>query len=468
MKSILIATLLLLAAGLTAQNCDCGSQLAWVMAYYEQNNPAFQQLKANREAYSHYNKEIQKIKAAAVQEKDEDRCILQLDQYVLLLKDHHSNIGFNLERADLSTPELIEAFKNAQPYRQFEKIAVDTAKLLTMLQNRPIASIEGIYSDGRNLLFGIIKKENTRNQYRGVVLKRTKLLEPGHILIELTQQKNNTFDVVYNIGLLGFNFQKIFKNITIENGQMPDLGFAKTTASVAGDQEVRPYAFTALNASTNYLRLSDFDRSLTEELDVFYDSIATEIKRRPFLIIDLRNNGGGSDNSYVNLLQYAYTRPLQFDLSEVWVSPDNIQRYEEFDMEAYTTLISRMKKAPSLSFIPQSEDPSTEWKLDSVTVFPKKIAVLMDRGTASSAEGMIFHLLQSDKVVTIGENSGGYIGYGNVMTAQTPCGKFTVQSTTTKYAQKSKYEFVGIPPMYPVSKKKDWVKYAEKLLQKSR
>ncbi|MGZ5248496.1 MAG: hypothetical protein ACXWCR_15420, partial [Flavitalea sp.] len=60
----------------------------------------------------------------------------------------------------------------------------------------------------------------------------------------------------------------------------------------------------------------------------------------------------------------------------------------------------------------------------------------------------------------IGENSGGYIGYGNVMTAQTPCGQYTIQCTTTKYAEKSKYEFIGIPPQFKPGKEQDWIKYA--------
>ena len=127
-----------------------------------------------------------------------------------------------------------------------------------------------------------------------------------------------------------------------------------------------------------------------------------------------------------------------------------------------------MKAAKPFTFIPQTEDSKNTWALDSASVFPKKIALLFDKGTASSGEGMILYFMQSDKVITIGENSGGYIGYGNVMTAQMPCDKFTIRSTTTKYFQKSKYEFIGIAPMYKASKKQDWITYANKLLMLSK
>ncbi len=77
---------------------------------------------------------------------------------------------------------------------------------------------------------------------------------------------------------------------------------------------------------------------------------------------------------------------------------------------------------------------------------------------------MIVYFMQSKKVITIGENSGGYIGYGNVMTSQTPCGQFTMRSTTTKYFEKSKFEYIGIEPEYKASKNEDWVLLAEKLI----
>ena len=378
-----------------------------------------------------------------------------------MLKDHHSGIGFNLERKDLGTAELIDQFKRSADYQKFEKLTIDSSRIVSLLMTKQVEDIEGIYSDGRNTVFGIIKKENAPGKYIGVVLKQNKLLDIGHVLLELTQKQNNSYDIVYNIGLLGFNFQKIFKRLDIENGQISSFGFFKTLKATPGG---KPYEFKSLDSSTNYLRLSSFDGSLTEELDVFYDSIGSQVKNRPFLIIDLRNNGGGSERSYLKLLQYAYTKPLQIDPAEVWVSAENIKRYEEAKHGDNKDLIERMKKARPFTFIPQSTETNTTWALDSVTVFPKKIVLLFNRGTASAAEGMIVYFMQSEKVITMGENSGGYVGYGNVMTAQTPCRKFTIQSTTTKYTEKSKYEFIGIPPMHTVPKKQDWIEYARQLL----
>jgi hypothetical protein len=464
MKSLIVSALLILTSHLFAQNCDCSTQFSTVVTYFENNNPAFQKIKTDRKEYRIYLAGVKKLQKEVKQEKDIDRCIVYLDRYVSLLKDHHSGIGFNLERKDLGSAELIDQFRRSADYQKFKKLAIDSSKIVSHLMTKQAEDIEGIYSDGRNTVFGIIKKENAPGKYIGVVLKQNKLLDVGHVLLELTQKQNNFYDIVYNIGLLGFNFQKIFKRLEIKNGQISSFGFSKTMNATPGE---KPYEFKPLDASANYLRLSSFDGRLVEELDVFYDSLSKEIKSKPYLIIDLRNNGGGSERSYLKLLQYAYTKPLQIDPAEVWVSGENIRRYEEAEHGDNKELIERMKKARLFTFIPQSTDTNLTWALDSVTVFPKKIALLFNRGTASAAEGMIVYFMQSEKVITFGENSGGYIGYGNVMTSQTPCRKFTIQSTTTKYSEKSKYEFVGIPPNYTVPEKHDWIEYAKQLLHRT-
>lgn len=94
-----------------------------------------------------------------------------------------------------------------------------------------------------------------------------------------------------------------------------------------------------------------------------------------------------------------------------------------------------------------------------------KVAVLYNRYTASSAESMITYCIQSNKVVSLRENSGGYLGYGNVMTTDTPCSNFSLRSTTTKYKNNSRYEFIGIEPMVKLSVENNWIEAARNALQ---
>lgn len=465
MKRLLFLISFLPAAGLLAQNCDCSSELAFAVKYFEENNPAFQKIRSDAKALDEYRQQLKAIEEQAKVEKDIDRCIIHLDRYIKLLKDHHSGIGFNLRReVDMSTPEAIQRFKNSETFQRFEKLELDTAAMMKDLRQRKLTDIEGIYSNGGSIVFAIVRKPDSETKYQGIIVRKNSLLDVGHLLLELEEQPDKSFDLTYHTGLLGFTMKKIFRNTTIENGQMPEFGFAKVTTDLPHS---KTYEFRALNDSTNYLRLSSFSGSETKELDSFYAAIADKIKSTPYLVVDVRNNGGGSEQFYLDILPYAYTRPLTIDPAFVWVSPENIKRYEETGQDQNQELVARMKAAKPFSFISQQEGGNDTWSLDSASVFPKKIALIFNRGTASAAEGMIVYFMQSDKVITVGENSGGYIGYGNVMRAQTPCGRYTLNSTTTSYKEKSKYEFVGIPPAYPAAGQADWVEYAANLLRQS-
>lgn len=46
---------------------------------------------------------------------------------------------------------------------------------------------------------------------------------------------------------------------------------------------------------------------------------------------------------------------------------------------------------------------------------------------------IVFEVKESDKSIIVGENSGGYVGYGEVGEIITPCYKFDLTCTMTRY-----------------------------------
>lgn len=457
---VLFLTLPLLRAA--GQDCDCASQFSFVKTYFESNNPAFQKIKNSPSEYKNYLAQVKLLTGQVSKESSTDRCNIYFEKYIALLKDHHSGIDFKIARLPVNTnsKESIDSFQSTAAYKAFAKIAVDTAALIATLQAKPVEGIEGLYATRSGLFFGITK--TTPGHFIGVVLRKTNLLDVGHVLLEFTQKTGNTFDCIYHTGLLALNFQNMYTEVRVADGKIPALGFSKMGLPPAAQRE-KSYRFQVLDSATNYLKLTSFDRGLKAELDSFYRGIDAAIQSKPYLIIDVRDNGGGSEECYYDLVKYIYTKPLQTDQAEVWVSPDNIQRYQEASYSPQ--LIERMKNAKQGVFIPQTRDSMSYWTMEG-TGNPKRVALLFNRQTASSAEGLILYCLQSSKVITIGENSGGFIGYGDVMAAPLPCGKFSLRSTTTKYENKSKYEFVGIKPMYQLSAKQDGVVTAKSLLHK--
>jgi hypothetical protein len=461
-KLILIPIILLLPFYLLAQSCDCIVQFNFVKSHYEKNNPAFQKIKNNTKAYREYAAEVQALTKKIKNESSSERCIIWLEKYVILLKDHHSGIDINLKRLqlDFDSPHVLDSFRKTTAYQSFKIAKVDSMDLYSRLASKSLSDIEGVYTNGGSITFGIV--QNKKNHYTAIVLKKSKLLDVGHILLELEATKNPlVFNSIYNIGLLGFNFQKIYKAVEVKNGKISIYGFYKP--GVQPEEEQPAYSFKELDTQTNYLKLTSFDYSLKDRLNAFYKTIDSTITSKPYLIIDLRNNGGGSEECYLDLMPYVYTEPFKIDDVELWVSPDNIKQYEKYQNTS-SELISRMKSAQEYSFIPQVENPISEWKMQG-TNNPKKVAILFNRHTASSAESMIIYCIQSSKVVTLGENSGGYLGYGNVMTTDTPCGMFSLRSTTTKYKNNSRYEFVGIEPTIKLPAESNWIEAAREALQ---
>lgn len=454
----LFATVMVLM--IFGQDCSCLSQFSFVRNYFESNNPAFQKIKNDPAAFADYKTKVGQLTKAITAEQSNDRCNIYFEQYIALLRDHHSTIDLQLRRLPLNfnSPETIDSFKSTAAYRSFRKIPVDTTALSARLKAMPYTAIEGLYTNDAGWRVGLIQTAPRR--YEGVLLRSTTLADVGHVLLECSQNSDGSFDLVYHTGLLGVNFQHIYKTVQIRNGRIPELGLSKV--DLPENVLSARYAFRELDTVTNYLRLGSFDRSLKPQLDSFYQSIDTIIQSKPFLIIDLRDNGGGAEDCYFPLMPYLYTQPFESDNVDVWVSPDNIRRYEEAGYD--TKLIARMKQATPFTFIPQIEGASGKWTTDS-TVFPRKVVVLFNRGTASSAESMITYCRQSSKVVTMGQPSGGFIGYGDVMAADVPCGKYTLRSTTTRYHNNSRYEFVGIEPEYRLTDADDWIDTAKKFLE---
>jgi hypothetical protein len=456
MKYIALTILLsLIWLKLPAQDCDCLSQFLYVKNYIESNNPAFQTIKNNYEDFQNYQKQVRILTDLTRNEKSIDRCAIYLEDYFLLLKDNHSGIRPNITRLpiDFSSQSSIDDYKLTDIYRSFEKVSIDTSAFIARLKSRPVNDIEGIYTNGRGLYFGIEKSKE--NYYKGVVLRKTSLLDIGHVLMDIEKVDDETFAFTLHYGLLAFNFQNIFMKIKPEGGRIKELGFSKSGMEAAED--IKPYELRLLDSVTNYLRISSFDKSLKQELELFYQSIDSVIQRKPYLILDLRDNGGGDEECYTDLLKYFCTKPFEIDPSYVWISPDNIRKYES---EGHPQeLIERMKIATPFTFIPLIQNAITSWEIAG-TRYPEKIALIFNRKTASSAEGLIMYATQSDKVITLGENSGGYLGYGNVKNELIPCGKYIINSTTTRYSEKSKFEFVGITPEITLNKNQDWVKSA--------
>lgn len=238
--------------------------------------------------------------------------------------------------------------------------------------------------------------------------------------------------------------------------------------------------FKELNDSTTYLHIKTFDGALYSKIDSVYQIIVPKIKQKPYFIVDIRDNGGGSDRCWKQIAQLIYTHPYKGDVTFAYVTPDIIKRYEEqyavvkANEKAYGSQMSKffeerlnlLRKNKPGSFVSigkKSGKPATV-SLNKVEKMPQKAVVIFNRNSASAAEGLILSAMNSKKTITFGENSGGYIAYGNIMGVKTP-GGFTLRAATQKTPNRLQYEKTGIPPQIRANQQEDWIHQALKLLR---
>lgn len=233
----------------------------------------------------------------------------------------------------------------------------------------------------------------------------------------------------------------------------------KEIKSASKINDERLFEFKILQGNISYLILKSFNHRLTNSLNNFYDSIDPFITKNKILIIDLRDNQGGSDDSYSKLLRYVYSRPLNQDVVEVWNSSEN-QKYYKENFKDNGKLINKLVENPYDRFVAYSSTKPTKIKIKNIPKYPEKVIILQNSKVASSAEDFILYSKQGSKVITMGENTGGYTGYGNVRAVRTPCKDILLQTSTSRYRNGRNYEFIGIAPDIILQKDEDWVKVA--------
>jgi hypothetical protein len=90
---------------------------------------------------------------------------------------------------------------------------------------------------------------------------------------------------------------------------------------------------------------------------------------------------------------------------------------------------------------------------DAAKGFDRPVYVLVDRGCASSCESTLDAFERHPEVITVGENTGGFIHFGNMGMAVLPRSGIVVQLATDfwKYDDGRYLEKIGIAPKLRVS-----------------
>jgi len=184
-----------------------------------------------------------------------------------------------------------------------------------------------------------------------------------------------------------------------------------------------------LSRSTTLLTIpASFALASKAGLEGLLDRHEATIRAHRCLIIDLRGNTGGSDATYIHLLPYLYTGPIEVIGVDIFATAANTKRWEAMasmvpDSEPelaqqVAAIVSQMKARPA-QFV---HLPDERIELPLVMPAPARVGIVVDRQCASAVEQFLLAARQSGKVRLFGQPTRGVLDYSNPVEFCLPSG----------------------------------------------
>lgn len=216
------------------------------------------------------------------------------------------------------------------------------------------------------------------------------------------------------------------------------------------------YVSNKVNENTYLLRIPTFagDSFVIEQVkNGVGDYLNSKCKS---LIIDLRGNTGGVDYCFDPLSEIVYSHPFTIDGAEFLATPD----ISKFLRDAYVKQGGKPSWALAVAdsidsgktqFVSIPGIDNKEIVFEKVYDLPEKVAIIIDKNVASSAEQFIIvSSACSDKTTVYGkDNTMGAIDFGNLRRYDMECSRLSIFVPTTRSKRLNRgisYDGKGISP----------------------
>jgi len=440
-----------------SQTTDCLKDFDFMVKKIQADYPGYngKVTSANRATLVALEKEIrQKIANYP------DSCGYYLNEYTDFFKDYHLRVN-RIRKANNQQPEIMDV----STYGKNIHINVDSMQQAT----RDTKRIEGVW-EGFREKFIVTKDEE---KFIGVVVNN-RGWQSGQVLCEFVPVNDTVFNVInYSI----IKDRKTYKteaslHLDAKIIEIHDnTRFVRTSNSDIFDKAIL-YSYVPvypngrntypvamyLNDSTFYLRIPDFGDDESNEVVIQHWD---EIMKRPNLIIDIRNNGGGQDKYYHELAKIIYTKPYESKGVEWYATKGNIKIFEdaikndeiedgEEGLLWTQNLLNVMRKNVG-DFVthPYSVNDNETVESDTIYPMPRNIGIIINEGNASSAEQFLLAAKESDKVILFGNSStAGVLDYSNITPTTLPSSSYQIwcPMTRSKRLPENPIDNIGIAP----------------------
>jgi hypothetical protein len=472
MKIVFLTSFFALLSTLaSAQSCNCAEQFDWLRQKLERNYSGYRD-KVTAQNRAEFDRHTANFQTKIAQSKADTACLRLMDEWARWFRDGHVQLYLKTASATDDPAEIRRRFAD------WEKIALTEAEARAYFEQPGRDPVEGIYRNAEgNYRVALIQNSTPERDFAAIVIKADSVWwMPGQVKFDLKKAKSlSTFMSRYYMR----DHSERNPSVTFNDGKLEFAELGSWHKQYPGKPSipVKPQIFTLakIDSQTLLLTVPTMNESVRLELDSLVKANAALLERTPNLIIDCRNNGGGSDITFYPLRPYVYTGSVKGYRSQIYATEDNIEKYDKLRKDKnfpkiyriYFGHLARKMKRKKGEFVGKCGEGTQKFK--KVKPFPKRVAILINGNCASSCEQFVYYAEQSTRVTLIGQNTAGIKDYGNLHTVDFPCGKFGLSYPTSRSCRVDigkAIDGVGIPPDVRVDEKeKDWVGFARQYLR---
>lgn len=476
-RTVTLVIILLSTAASFAQNCDCKANYEWVKTTFEENDAGFQYaLKAKGEqAYADHNK---RIADKAQNAKTLAECTPLLYEWLRFFRSGHIAIKLNEPLPQDNTTTSSKQFPD------WERYVIKTEDFKKYLDKKKPSDYEGIW-ETEPYKIGI-KKEG--DKYIGFIVESgAETWTKGQVKLRFSTTGDKANSVFYMrdhsavesgyVTMVGKNHLQI-GNVTLSRAYGLTDDEPKYAQYYKAIQAQQPYA-EQLNETTFYVRIPSFNEGHKRSIDSVLKAANKKILATKNLIIDIRNNGGGSDASYSELIPYLYTNPIRGVGVEYLSTKLNNQRMLDFvnkpeygfddegkkwAKESYDKLQNNLGR-----FVNLNENIVSIGTLDTIYPYPQHVGIIINEANGSTAEQFLLEAKQSKKVKLFGVTTFGVLDISNMYFVDSPCKEFQLGYSLSRSMRIPDFTIdeKGIQPDYYLDKgipPYEWTDYVNNVL----
>ncbi len=449
-----------------AQNCACADQFEWLRQNVVRNYSGFS-TKVTAATQAEFDRHTAAYQAQASGPEADTSCARLLAEWLDWFHDGHLSVSGGNPGGAVDTVGVRQRFAT------WETIALSEADARLFFQQPMRDPMEGIYEPAEgNYRVALVRNPAQGRDFAAIILQADSVWwMPGHIKFELKLTGQGRFTSRYYMR----DHSERNPAGSFSGGVLQFDGLGAWRRIFPGEPAMFPptrtFSLQQLDSATLLLRLPTMHNAARLELDSLLQANRQLLENTPKLIIDCRGNGGGSDITFFSLRRYVYSGPVTGYPAQLYATEDNAKSYDELagnknfpklHRANFKRIARNMRRHPG-KFLGKCK-PHTQ-KIKNLSPNPRRIAILIDGGCASSCEQFVYYARQSNRVSLLGQNTAGIFDFGNVYQVEFPCGGLRLNYPTSRTCRIDLGEGldgVGIPPNIRLDATAgDWVEWAK-------